>query len=121
MGDIYVEKTENGTKKNVQQAYCDLGYILNDDKTECIKGPCENVILREIPINNDENIDYLIEPNKAYIFTIDKEKNSYYFISEHELLFYILNKDNHIMEPAKNGTEFKYKDKIYANYYLNIT
>ena len=25
------------------------------------------------------------------------------------------------MEPAKNGTEFKYKDKIYANYFLNIT
>ena len=106
---------------NCIASYCDIGYILNDDKTKCIPDPCENIILKEISINNDKDIDFTIEPNNSYIFTIDKENTSYYFISDHELLFYTMNQTNHIMESVKNGIEFKYKDKIYANYYVNIS
>ena len=101
-------------------AYCDLGYILSDDRTECIRDTCEDITLKEIPVEKEEDFEYIIEPNNTYIFTINKENYSYYFYSEFEKFFYILN-DNHILEAVKNGTEFKINNKIYINYFVNIT
>ena len=96
--------------------YC----CLSDDRTECIRDTCEDITLKEIPVEKEEDFEYIIEPNNTYIFTINKENYSYYFYSEFEKFFYILN-DNHILEAVKNGTEFKINNKIYINYYVNIT
>ena len=101
-------------------AYCDLGYILSDDRTKCIRDTCEDITLHEIPIEKEEDFEYIIEPNNTYIFTINKENYSYYFYSEFTKFFYILN-ENHTLEAVKNGTGFKIKNKIYVNYFINIT
>ena len=105
---------------NCIAAYCDQGYILNDDRTKCIRDPCQDIELKEISINSKKDIDYIIEPNKTYIFTIEKDNYLYYFYSEFEKFFYIFNK-KHVLESVKNGTEFKIKNKIYVDYYVNIT
>ena len=107
-------------KNNCIAAYCDDGYYLNDNRTECIKDPCDNIKLNEITINEEKEKEYIIEPNNTYIFTIEKENYLYSFYSELEPFIYIMNK-NHILEAAKNGTKFKNGEKIYINYYLNIT
>ena len=99
-------------------AYCDDGYYLNEDRTECIKNPCDNIILNEIIIKEEKEKKYIIKPNNTYIFTI--EKGSYYFYSELYPFIYAFNED-HILEAVNNGTIFKDKDKIYVNYYVNIT
>ena len=69
-------------------------------------------------IQNDT--EYVIEPNNTYIFTIENDKNSYVFECELEPFFYVFN-DNHILEAVDKEKKFKNKDKIYANYYVNIT
>ena len=105
---------------NCIAAYCDQGYILNDDRTECIRDPCQDITLNEIIINETKDIEYYIEPKNAYIFTIEKENYSYYFYSEYEKFFYVFN-EKHVLEAVKNGTEFILKNKIYVNYFVNIT
>ena len=101
-------------------AYCDDGYYLNDNRTECIKDPCDNIKLNEITINEENDKEHIIEPNNTYIFTIEKENYSYSFYSELEPFIYVMN-NKHILEAAKNGTKFKKGEKIYINYYVNIT
>ena len=101
-------------------AYCDDGFYLNDDRTKCIPEPCDNIILNEIIINEEKESKYTIKPNNTYIFTIENDNSSYYFYSELEPFFYIMN-EHHILEAVKNGKEFKDKDKIYVNYFVNIT
>ena len=101
-------------------AYCDDGYYLNDNRTECIKDPCDNIKLNEIAINEEKETEYIIEPNNTYIFTIEKENYLYSFYSELEPFIYVMNND-HILEAAKNGTKFKKGEKIYINYYVNIS
>ena len=101
-------------------AYCDQGYYLNDDRTECIKNPCEEIKLKQISINEEKDNIFDIEPNNTYIFTIETKNKSYYFYSEIENLFYVMN-NAHILKPSPNGTEFTYQDKIYVNYFVNIT
>ena len=107
-------------KNNCIPAYCDEGYYLNDNRTECIKNPCDNIKLNEIIINEENSKEFIIKPNNTYIFTIEKENYSYYFYSKLEPFIYVLN-DHHILESVKNGTKFNNKDKIYINYYVNIT
>ena len=113
---------ENGKwdKNKCIAAYCDEGYYLNDERTECIKNPCEKITLNQIFINETKNNSLVIAPNNTYIITIQNENSSYYFYSEIDNVFYVMNED-HILEVAKNGTEFKYQDKIYVNYFVNIT
>ena len=105
---------------NCIAAYCDQGYYLNDDRTECIKNPCEEIKLKQISINEEKDNIFDIEPNNTYIFTIETKNKSYYFYSEIENLFYVMN-NAHILKPSPNGTEFTYQDKIYVNYFVNIT
>ena len=101
-------------------AYCQEGYILNDERTECIPDPCDAINLNEISLTEEKNYNYIIMPNNAYIFTIENNNCSYYFYSEFEKFFYIFN-ERHILEPVENGTLFQEKIKIYANYYVNIS
>ena len=107
-------------KTNCIASYCDEGYILNDQRTQCIKNPCDSIKLNEISIKEENETKYNIEPNNIYIFKIENEKLKYSFNSDLEPFFYIYNED-HILESAKNTTMFKYNDKIYVNYYTNIT
>ena len=72
-------------------AYCDVGYILNDEKNKCIEDPCESIILNNITLNCEkEIIEYEIEPNQAYIFTIDDNNGncSCTFYSELDNFFF---------------------------------
>jgi hypothetical protein len=107
-------------KSNCIASYCDEGYILNDQRTQCIKNPCDSIKLNEISIKEENETQYNIEPNNIYIFKIENENFKYSFNSNLEPFFYIYN-DDHILESAKNNTMFKYRDKIYVNYYTNIT
>jgi hypothetical protein len=109
-------------KTNCIAAYCDKDYILNDERTECIKNPCDNLILNEISINGENTTTFDIKPKNIYIFKIENNNNiSYIFSSDYkEKLFYIYNED-HILESVNNGTNFINKDKIYVNFYTNIT
>lgn len=100
--------------------YCDKGYILNDERTKCSEDPCEKIALKEIPVNEEKELEYIIEPNKTYIFRIESEKNTYKFSSEIEKFFYIYN-DDHILEAVNKEKTFKKDDKIYVNYFVNIT
>ena len=101
-------------------AYCDQGYILSDDRKKCIRDPCQDISLKEISINAVKDTEYTIEPNNAYIFTIEKENYSYYFYSENEKFFYVFNQ-KHVLDAVSNGTNFTLKNKIYVNFYVNIT
>ena len=105
---------------NCIDAYCEQGFILNDDRTECIRDPCQDIELVEVPVNSTNNIEYVIEPKKAYIFTIEKENYSYYFHSKNDKFFYVFN-EKHVLEAAKDKKEFKLNDKIYINFFVNIT
>ena len=107
-------------KSNCIASYCDKGYILNDERNKCIEDPCEKIILHNINIKDDKDSEYVIEPNNTYIFTIENDKNSYYFECELEPFFYIYN-DTHLLEAVDKEKKFKNKDKIYANFYVNIT
>ena len=104
-------------------AYCDVGYILNDEKNKCIEDPCESIISNNITlICEKEIIEYEIEPNQAYIFTIDDNNGncSCTFYSELDNFFFTYD-DKKILKPVKNGTVFKGGDNIYSNIYLNTT
>jgi hypothetical protein len=107
-------------KNNCIATYCDKGYILNDDRTKCIEDPCEKITLKEISIKGEKELDITIEPNNTYIFKIESEKNIYKFNSEIEKFFYIYN-ENHILEAVNRDATFKKDDKIYVNYFVNIT
>ena len=104
--------------------YCDEGYNLNDERTECILDPCEKIKLHEITINQENETDllnYIIEPDNVYIFSIEKENYSYYFYTELQNPFIYIMNSAHVLEAVNNGTKFENLDKIYFNYYLNIT
>ena len=109
-------------KNNCTVAYCDVGYILNNEKNKCIEDPCEKIILNNITLNCEKEIEYEIEPNKAYIFTLDENngKCSYTFYSELDNFFFTYNNQK-VLKPVKNGTEFTGNNKIYTNFYLNTT
>ena len=111
-------------KSDCIAAYCDDGYYLNDERTECIPDPCEKIKLHEITINQENEKDllnYIIEPDNVYIFNIEKENYSYYFYTELQNPFIYIMNSAHVLEAVNNGTKFKNLDKIYFNYYLNIT
>ena len=76
--------------------------------------------MEEISIKEGKNYEFIIKPNNTYIFKIENDSYNYYFDSEVEKLFYVFN-DDHILEAANNKTKFKKNDKIYVNYYVNIT
>jgi hypothetical protein len=113
---------DNGkwNKSKCIAAYCDQGYILNAERNKCIEDPCEQITLHDLKIKEDKDSEYVIEPNNNYIFTIVNDKNTYKFDCELEPFFYVLN-DDHILEAINKEKKFKDKDKIYVNYYVNIT
>jgi len=111
---------EKWNKSNCIAAYCDFGYILNDERTQCIKDPCNAITLKEISIKEEKEQEYDIEPNNIYIFTIENENKNFSFYSDINKLIFAYNKE-HTLTPVNNGTSFQNKNKIYVNYYLNNT
>ena len=108
-------------KNNCIVAYCDDGFILNEERTKCIEDPCEKIELKEIDINDENRTEYIIEPNKVYIFTIINENHTYYFKSNIERFFHIYD-DYHVLKTFDSSKiSFTKGDKIYVNYFLNIT
>ena len=100
-------------------SYCDEGYILNDNRTQCIKDPCGNIQLKSININDENYTQYIIEPNTIYIFTIRNVNNTYSFSSETEGIIYKYNYVDYFFKD--NNSIFGPKDLIIINYYLNVT
>ena len=107
-------------KNNCIATYCDEGYYLNNERTECIKNPCDNITLNEINIALENKTEYIIEPNNLYLFTIENENYTYEFNSTIEHLIFTYDIDNHFLQVEK-GKTFMIGEKIYINYYLNIT
>ena len=101
--------------------YCDIGYILDITNQKCIEDPCEKIEIKNITLNCNESLDYDIEPNKGYIFTIDNnnidENCSLYFYSKYENFFFQY--EDVILTPVENGTQFSNGSKIYSNIFLN--
>ena len=106
-------------KNNCIASYCDTGYILNNERTECIKDPCDEITLNEISIKEETELNYEIKPKNIYIFNIENENYKYIFDSNTKNLFYTYN-DNHILA-ISDKNEFNIKEKVYINYYTNIT
>ena len=74
----------------------------------------------QIKINYDKEVTYRIDPSKSYIFEIENEKYLYSLSSDSENIFYIKNKFN-TFELKDNDTFFENGEKIYVNYYKNLT
>ena len=72
-------------------------YALNDERNKCIEDPCEKIILHNIKIKDDKDSEYVIEPNNTYVFTIENDKNTYYFECELVYFIYFFN-DNDILK-----------------------
>ena len=101
--------------------YCDVGYILDIANKKCIEDPCEKIEIKNVTFKCNDNMEYDIEPDKGYIFTLetkDNENCSLYFYSKYENFFFVY--DNQaLLIPVENGTEFVNGTKIYSNFYLN--
>ena len=101
-------------------AYCDEGYILNNEKTQCIKDPCQKYNLQNITIKEENETEYIIEPDNVYIFTIENKNSNYTFKTNIERLLFTYYGNDHTLKPV-NSTLFKNGDQIYVNFYMNIT
>ena len=109
-------------KKKCIAGYCDDGYILNNERTQCIKDPCENITLNEISITEVGNKTFNIEPNNIYLFTIDNddENITYSFDSDTHPLLYAYDGLNDL-EDINDTFTFKKNDKIFCNLFVNNT
>ena len=102
-------------------AYCDDEYILNDERTKCIKDLCEEINIVEKTLNITKQEEFIIEPKTFYYFYIEDDSNSsYYFLSEQDnfMYYYGPNKDKIFIN---NQTLIEGENGIYINYYLNIS
>ena len=136
---LYFETNDCDTKLNINHAhggyicgsdgkwdknkciasYCDPGFILNNERTECIQDPCDQITLNEIIIKEEIELKYEIKPKNIYIFSIENENYKYIFDSNSTNLFYSYN-DEHILA-ITDKKEYNNKDKVYVNFYTNIT
>ena len=102
-------------------ACCDVGFILNDERTECIEDPCEKFILNGISFKDNNKSEFIIEPDNVYIFKNFLEKSSLHIYTVFDKpLFYKYNLFN-ILEPINSSTPINEKDILYANFYMNIS
>ena len=100
-------------------SYCDDGYILNDNRTQCFINPCLYFDYEKIEI--DENYtELIIQPNAMYMISFIEEDSKYIVYSETEGLIY-----QSIMllynSPKENNSIVGYENTLVINYYLNLT
>ena len=95
---------------------------MNDERTQCIKDPCEKITLNEVSITEIGNKTLNVEPNNVYIFKIDNDNEniSYTFNSDTYPLFYTYDNENTLRPITKSSTFIK-GDKIYCNFFVNNT
>ena len=102
-------------------AYCDIGYILNDERIKCEEDPCEKYKLIEISFKDENKSEFIIEPDNVYIFKNFKENISLYIHTDFEKpLFYKYNNE-HTLEKIDYLDPINENDIIYANFYMNIS
>ena len=102
-------------------AYCDVGFILNDERTKCEEDPCEKYILNEISFKDSNKSEFIIEPDNIYIFKNFIENASLYIHTNFDKpLFYKYNLA-HVMEEINITNPINEKDVIYVNFYMNIS
>jgi len=108
-------------KSHCIAAYCDEGYILNDERTKCEKSMCDEINLEEIEINNDFETPkvYDIDPKTAYLFYLEGNNESYYFQSNKENMMFYYKDDEKIY--FDNNTLLKNVSIVYINYFYNAT
>ena len=102
-------------------SYCDEGYILSDNRTQCVKDPCENIKIETIVLGDENYTQYIIEPNTIYTFSFKNENDKYSFSSETEGIMYQYNILILNFIPKNNNTIFESNNIILINYYLNAT
>ena len=107
-----------------QKYYCDLGYYYNIYKGNCLRDYCTNEPKEINIILNDTYEKTIIlntENNDEYIFTINSTNFSYSFETNQTGFIYF---DKNTLCPASfivKKDEPNHKNKIYVNYYKNIT
>ena len=104
--------------------YCDLGYYYNVYRDKCMRDYCTNEP-KEINITLNDTYEETIilnsENNDEYIFIIDNHKYSYSFKTNQTGFTYY---DNNTLCPSSFDVKMdepNHKNKIYLNYYKNIT
>ena len=103
-------------------SYCDEGYILNDNRTQCVKDPCENIKIETIVLGDENYTQYIIEPNTLYLLSIQNENDKYSFSSETEGIIHEINLFTRAFIPMNNNTIFGSNSNfIGINCYLNAT
>ena len=108
-------------KNNCLASYCDVGYILNDERTKCVEDPCEKFKLNEIFFKDENKTEFIIEPNNVYIFKNFSKNTSLYIHTDFDKpLFYKYNYE-HILEQIDYSNPINENDIIYANYFMNIS
>ena len=101
-------------------SYCDDGYILSDNRTQCFKNPCLNIEILEIEINDENYTEYIIQPNTIHKITFQNTNNSYSVSSETEGIFFQSYIDMFVI-PKENNSIFGPLNILVINYYLNLT
>ena len=108
-------------KNNCIAAYCDVGYILNDERTKCEEDPCEKFLLNEISFKDSNKSEFIIKPDNVYIFKNFIENISLYIHTDFDKpLFYKYN-FGHVLEQIDITSPINEKDIIYVNFYMNIS
>ena len=109
-------------KSNCIASYCDEGYILNKERTECITNPCDETESYFIEIEDIEKIkEITIGPKTVYSFNVTDKNNSYCILSNKEYLIHYFNLVNYSIIPVNNESLIKFNDTGCINYYLNNT
>ena len=108
-------------KTNCIASYCDEGYILNLERTKCIKNPCDDIMIKEIVLNAENDTEYIIDPNSLYVFKVENENNSYSFNSDSKNVMHIYNKDEDKIEIINEELLRKNGEEVYINMFLNST
>jgi len=102
-------------------AYCDDGYILNDERTKCNRDLCEEINYVYKTINFTKPEKFIIEPKTFYLFYLNADNSSsFQLLSEQDnfMYYYDTNGDKVFIN---NQVSIEGGSYIYINYYLNIS
>ena len=108
-------------KNSCIASYCDQGYFLNDERTECIADPCEDIQMEIYEIEEDEEeIKLKLDSNTFYIVYTLNENDTYTIESNIKDVIYKYN-DNGLYIVNDDEAILDYLNEVYINFYLNST
>ena len=109
-------KCENGKwGTECKKIYCNIGYYYNKNKDECEIDQC--TIDEYIDLNHEEEKEYVIDPDKTYIFELNT--NLYFYVFQSPIDD-IINYDTMEKCPRLCAVKDTNIDKIYINYFHNL-